>query len=124
MQASVYRLRQRGVKMPRPQQFVSGRLLMTQGLDSANRATLRAQLVSDQGALLLPTLNGAQVRRITENGIVIIGTEVIPRRNGAKASADFWPQTWWCMVLTPAIAAELTGTYEEMVMTPGSATGF
>jgi hypothetical protein len=95
---------------------------MNQGLDPANRATLKAQLLSDQGALLLPTLNGAQVRRITESGIVITGTEVIPRRSGAKASADFWPQTWWCLIITAGLGAEILGEmtleYEAMTAPP------
>lgn len=123
MQASVYRLRERGVKLPRPQQFVAGQLLLTKGLDSANRLTLKAQLLDGNGGLALPSLEGAAVRRITANGIVITGTEIIARRHGSKSSSDFWRQTWWCMVPTVALAAELTGEYEEL-MQPRSATGF
>jgi hypothetical protein len=123
MQASVYRLRERGVKLPRPQQFVAGQLLLIKGLDSANRPTFKAQLLDGNGALALPSLEGAKVRRITANGIVISGTEIVPRRRGVKAAADFWPQTWWCMVPTRAMAAEVTGEYEDL-MQPRSATGF
>lgn len=61
MQASVYRLRQRGVKLPRPQQFVAGQLLLTKGLDSANRPTLKAQLLNDNGGLALASLLGDEI---------------------------------------------------------------
>jgi hypothetical protein len=123
MQASVYRLRQRGLKLPRPQQAVSGNLLLTKSADAANRPTLKAQLLDAQGVLAMPALTGAAVRRITANGIVIIGTEIIARRHGVKASADCWPQTWWCMVPTVALAADWSGMYEDMEQKP-SATGF
>jgi hypothetical protein len=123
MQASVYRLRQRGVKLPRPQQAVAGDLRLTKGVDSSNRVTLKAQLLEGNGGIALPSLERAQVTRITANGIVITGTEIVARRQGAKSSADYWPQTWWCMVPTVALTAELTGNYEEL-MEPRSATGF
>lgn len=123
MQASVYRLRQRGIKLPRPQQAVAGDLRLTKGLDSANRITRKAQLLDGNGGIVLPSLEGAQVTRITANGIVITGTEIVARRRGVKASADYWFQTWWCMVPTVALAAELTGDYEEL-MQPRSTTGF
>jgi hypothetical protein len=121
MQASVYRLRQCGVKLPRPQQAASGNLLLNRGVDAANRPTLKAHLLDAQGALAISALTGAAVRRITANGIVIVGTEIIARRHGVKASAR--PQTWWCMVPTVAMAADWTGMYEEMEHRPG-ATGF
>jgi hypothetical protein len=89
MQASVYRLRERGVKLPRPQQFVAGQLLLTKGLDSANRVTLKAQLLDGNGRIALPSLEGAAVRRITANGIVITGTEIIARRHGFKILGGF-----------------------------------
>lgn len=59
------------------------------------------------------------VTRITVNGIVITGTEIIARRQSVKASADFWQQTWWCMVPTVALAAELADSYEELMEPPG-----
>jgi hypothetical protein len=123
MQASVYRLRQRGIKLPRPQQAVAGDLRLTKGLDSANRMTHKAQLLDGNGGMALPALEGARVTRITAHGIVVTGTEIVARRHGVKASADYWEQTWWCMVPTVALAAELTGDYEEL-MQPRSATGF
>ena len=68
--------------------------MLTKGLDSASRPTLKAQLLDDKGGLALPSLEGASVRRSTANSIVISGTEIIARRGDVKASADFWPQTW------------------------------
>ena len=69
MQVSIYRLRQHGIKLPRPQPFVVGELLLAKGLDAANRPTLKAQLLSDSGALALPSLEHAAVTRISKNGI-------------------------------------------------------
>ena len=69
MQVSIYRLRQHGIKLPRPQPFVVGELLLAKGLDAANRPTLKAQLLNDRGALVLPSLDGAAVTRISKNGI-------------------------------------------------------
>jgi len=124
MQASVYRLRQHGVKLPRPQQAVPGNLLLTKGMGSDGRQTFKAQLLGDSsGALALPSLERATVRRISGSGIVITGTEIVPRRHGSKASSDIWPQTWWCLVPTVATAESWTGMFEEMEHRPGS-TGF
>ena len=127
MQASVYRLRQQGIKLPRPQPFVAGDLLLTKGLDAGNRPTLKAQLLADKGTLALPSLEHARVTRITRNGIAIAGTEIVARRNNTKASADWWPQTWWCLVITAALGAEIAGDmtleFEEMTA-PKGATGF
>lgn len=127
MQASVYRLRQHGIKLPRPQPFVAGDLLLTKGLDAANRPTLKAQLLGDNGTLGLPSLEHASVTRITRNGIAIAGTEIVARRQSTKASADWWPQTWWCLVITAGLGAQLVGdmTLEfEQLTAPRSATGF
>jgi len=124
LQANVYRLRQRGLNLPRPLQAVPGNLLLTKGMGSDGRETYKAQLLGDSsGALALPTLERATVRRISGNGIVITGTEIVPRRHGAKASSDVWPQTWWCLVPTVALAEQWTGMYHEMDHQPGS-TGF
>jgi hypothetical protein len=73
MQASVYRLRQHGIKLPRPQPFVAGELLLTKVLDAANRSTLKAQLLTGTGTLALPPLEHARVTRISRNGIAIAG---------------------------------------------------
>jgi len=124
MQATVYRLRQRGIKLPRPLQAVAGNLLLAKGVGSDGRATFKAQLLSGSGeALALPSLECASVKRITASGIVISGTEIVARRSGVKASADYWQQTWWCLVPTVALAENWTGLYDELEQTPG-ATGF
>jgi peroxiredoxin len=50
------------------------------------------------GRTLTPELLPARVERITENGLVIAGTEVIPRRATAKSSADRYRRCGgvWC----------------------------
>lgn len=61
----------------------------------------------DASTLLIPELLPARVERITRNGIVIVGTEVIARRATAKSSADRYPQTWWCLVQAETLPDEL-----------------
>lgn len=119
MQATVYRLRQRGIKLPRPLQSVPGSLLLTRGVGSDGRPTFKAQLLNGE-ALALPSLERAGVRRITASGIVIAGTEIVARRRGVKASADYWPQTWWCLVPTVSLAADWTGLYEDLEQSSSS----
>jgi hypothetical protein len=109
------------------QASVGGNLLLTKGLDAANRPTLKAQLLTDGASLALPSREHARVTRITGNGIAIAGTEIVARRKNAKASADWWPQTSWCLVITAALGAEVMGdaTLEfEQLMQSRSATGF
>jgi hypothetical protein len=103
---------------------VQGNLLLTKGAGSDGRPTFKAQLLDGHaGTLVVPSLEGAAVRRISANGIVIAGTEIIARRQGVKASCDYWPQIWWCLVPTVAMAADWTGMYEELEQPRGS-TGF
>jgi hypothetical protein len=121
MQATVCRLRQRGIRLPRPLYAVPGNLLLTKGVGTDGRPTLKAQLVEGE-RLALPSLERAAVRRVTANGIVIAGTEIVARRNSNKSSADHWPQTWWCLVPTVSLAADWTGMYEELEHRPGASS--
>lgn len=108
MHVTVYRTRQRGVRLPSPQAGVHGRLRVETWRDGYTRQ-LAAKLVdeSEGDRLLLPELLHAQVRRITPRGIVISGLEVVPRRNTNKSSADRYSQTWWCLVHTLALGQYL-----------------
>lgn len=107
MHATVYRFRERGLKLPRPRQGVSGNLQLVP-LDANNGRAFRAKLVAETGAtLLLPELHDAQVHRITEHGIKITGSEVIARRSNNKSSADHYRQVWWCLVHTVFIGQSL-----------------
>jgi hypothetical protein len=103
MYATVYRTRSKGVRLPAPSRPEAGRLTLESRKDG-DASHLAACLLSDGDKLVLPELLHARVRRISANGIVIAGQEVVPRRTNNKSNADFWPQTWWCLVHTVAIA--------------------
>jgi hypothetical protein len=104
MLATVYRTRSKGVRLPTPGRPQAGRLILELRKDGTNAQQLAARLTSDADRLVIPELLHARVRRISANGIVITGQEVVPRRGNNKSSADFWPQTWWCLVHTVAVA--------------------
>lgn len=99
MQVTVFRTRQRGIRLAVPAVGVRGHLQLGLWRVRATRQ-LAAKLTSgpDSMTLLLPELLPARVERITRNGIVIAGTEVIPRRASTKSGADRYVQTWWCLV--------------------------
>lgn len=107
--AFVYRLYRNGFRLPRPQQAVEGALRLIKGGGTGNLVdALKAELLMRHGgtAAALPPLYHATVTRITGNGIVIHGTEIIARRTNNKASADHHRQAWWCLIATYDIAAE------------------
>jgi hypothetical protein len=104
MFATVYRTRSKGVRLPAPSRPDVGRLSLATRNDGTTQQ-LFARLMAETGdTLVLPELLHARVRRISANGIVITGQEVVPRRGNNKSNADFWQQTWWCLVHTVAIA--------------------
>ncbi len=107
--ATVYRFRQRGVRLPRPLQGVSGHLHLEPSRGTNGQPSLRAKLTDERSQLtaLLPELHDAAVERITANGIKISGCEVIARRTNNKSSADYHRQVWWCLVHTMYIAESL-----------------
>jgi hypothetical protein len=104
MFATVYRTRGKGVRLPAPGRPIAGLLTLEARKDGTNAQHLAARLASDVDKLVIPELLHARVRRISANGIVITGQEVVPRRGNNKSSADFFPQTWWCLVHTVSIA--------------------
>ena len=63
------------------------------------RQIMKATLLADDGErYLLPVLDRARLVTIRGNGMLITGTEVIPRGTGMKnIRADYYPQTWWCV---------------------------
>ena len=116
MQASVYRTHRKGVRLPRPLQAVEGNLLL--GPDPAigiEPRPLVAYLRDQDGAAALPDLINARVRRITNNGIVISGHEVIARGRSYKSAADHWRQAWWCLIPTFDVALDATSDYDGML---------
>ena len=113
MYATVYRTRSKGVRLPTPSRPVAGRLRLDKRSDG-DRVSLAAKLTVENGeGLLLPELLNARVLRITTNGIVIAGQEIVPRRTTNKSSADYWLQTWWCLVHTVALAEALDVLNEQ-----------
>jgi hypothetical protein len=106
MHCLVYRLYRKGVRLPVPQQAVKGSLRVSRSGGTGDKVkALKAELVLQGEATALPPLYFASVERITKNGIVIKGTEIIARRSTNKSSADRHWQTGWCLVTTYAIAA-------------------
>ncbi|XXQ53902.1 hypothetical protein ACA040_002584 [Xenophilus aerolatus] len=66
---------------------------------------LRLRLMSRYGAVLshpetgrylLPALDAVTIT-IKARGVLLDGTEMIPRRAGRKAAYDMYAQMWWCM---------------------------
>jgi len=55
----------------------------------------RICLVSVEGSgKLLPSCATAAAE-----GMVVMGTEVVPRNASSKANVEYYPQTWWCRLL-------------------------
>ena len=127
MHGSVYRVRQRGVRLPRPQHPVSGNLILEPYTDHAGRPALRAKVQASDGsgASLIPDLHGAQVTRISSNGIAITGYELVPRRTNNKANADAYRQSWWCVIHTVQLAdsLDLASLDEHFRVVPGTGSG-
>lgn len=98
MQASIYRLRAKGIKLPRPTEPRAGELLLGK-IDRGDKKIVQARLMD--GTLdKLPPLYGATITRVTRNGMVISGSEMSSRVPGSiKASITMHRQTWWVVVM-------------------------
>lgn len=98
MKAAVYVTRARGVKLPRPNQHVHGNFLL--GKDGrGDQEWLTARLTDGKQELLRPLIK-AQVRRVTDSGMVVKGIEVVPRTGSSKSNSEVYVQVWWVFVLT------------------------
>lgn len=115
---SVYRTRDRGIKLPFPQQPVAGELRLDKwGNGSNNHGYKQARLLSDNGkTTLVPSMMPAEVKNITAHGIEVHGTEVIPRGHGSKSNVETYPQVWWCLVHTTAMSADLQEVLQTRFM--------
>lgn len=71
MQASVYRLRDRGIKLPRPSSPQSGDVQLAK-IDRGDLRYLPARLL-DGDLDVLPPLHKAVITRVSSNGMVIHG---------------------------------------------------
>ena len=107
MYTAVYRLREHGVKLPKPKDAVVGELrLRPHQVGTNDPQALLAELLLDDGGMALPPLHGAVVRTISKGGMVIRGTEILSR-GGSKSRVQSWRQTWWCLVTTEEVLQEV-----------------
>lgn len=63
------------------------------------RVVMRASLLQPDGeSYVLPVLDKARLVRVDRGGVLIEGTEVVPRGIGMKnIRADHYPQAWYCV---------------------------
>lgn len=105
------------MRLPRPERAIDGDLALDFNQVGSDMLP-RARLLTSAGALLLPELLYARVRKITHNGIVITGYEFIARSSHSKSNVERHPQCWWVLVhtLSAAQAAGLGECFEDEVM--------
>lgn len=97
----VQRLYNRGTKLRSPELAVPGELTLHKWRDGSNRGAmrLRADVMGRDRQPAVPSLIDAVVVRITAEGMVVMGTEMVPRNASSKANVEYYPQTWWCRLL-------------------------
>lgn len=106
MQGYVFRLYQKGQRMPVPIGPVRGDVHLQKRNDGTGNIV--AQVVGTGGWQLLP-VHYAKVELIMGGGLVIKGTEFVPRRSNNKANADRCRQVWWAMTDPDAVQAVRLG---------------
>jgi hypothetical protein len=100
-----------GVKLSRSQSAAVGHLQWQRhAVGSRNPDALLADVLKDDGSSLVPPLHDARVRRITREGLVITGTEIVGK-DTAKARVRSFPQVWWCVLQSDTALRFLAGTY-------------
>lgn len=79
----------------------AGELTLFIWRDGSNRGgmRLRAHLTGPNRRTAVPVMIDAVVIKITESGMVLRGTEIVPRNSSSKANVEHYPQTWWCRLL-------------------------
>lgn len=94
---------------------MTGELTLHKWKDGSNHSAmrLRADIMGPSREHAAPVLIDAIVIKITEAGIVIVGTEIVPRNASSKANVEYYPQTWWCRLL-PGKMEMLPERPEEM----------
>lgn len=99
------------LKVPRPAVF--GRLILKR--DTIRNAYTRqfhlmAMLMAQDGTSIIPPLWEARVERITDEGIVIFGTEKFPPGNGRMVWEESCSQKWSCRISNDDSLKHLVGT--------------
>lgn len=97
----VYRLNRKGLPLDpdraKAQGATRGDLrLLTQVANARYTALAQLFVPGSDEHYVLPVLMDAELRRIGADGLLIKGTEVIPRGPSAKSKADYYPQKWLC----------------------------
>ena len=94
MLCKVYFANQKG--RPRPKDEV--RRSVQIGALSVRLMSRYAAVLSspDTGRYLLPALDAVTVE-IKPRGVLLTGTEMIPRRQTMKTAYDMYAQVWWCV---------------------------
>lgn len=115
----VFPLRERGQRLTRQVILdrgpVSGEFLYRERIARSGQF-LATLVVSTDGTYGLPPLDRAVFRRVTPQGMLVAGKEVLTRVPSIKSNADWWPQSWWCvpygLQLSPPLAAAMDAPRE------------
>jgi hypothetical protein len=114
----VYRLRHKGEKLDRERVRASrpdyGNVVVENRFYEPRSRYPRQWarcLGTEGGAYVVPVMDDVRVR-VTATGMLIRGTECIPRGDSYKAKSDDYPQTWYCVVEPPTAQAEAAKVLE------------
>ena len=89
-----------GLRLPKPVAPVRGELrVFPHGSMWRTTKQLRAEVVA-QDSDMVPPLQYAWIAKVTQQGIVIMGTEYLARRPTSKPRVHSYAQTWWCKIET------------------------
>ena len=85
--------------MRQPGPPVKGELTLQKWRDGTNKGSVRlcAYLLGANRKAAAPGLVDAVVVKITESGMVVMGTEVVASNpESSKSNVETYPQVWWC----------------------------
>lgn len=106
----------RGAKVRQFPPPVRGELTLHILRNGSNRDSvrLRADLTGPNRGPAVPFILNAMVIKISAGGIVLTGTEVVPRSSSPKANVEYYKQTWWCRMLPGEMAYLQEKKVQEM----------
>lgn len=106
MKCEVQRLYKLGQKQRAPTEPVLGELRLNMLFEGGGHRPprLRVMLTREDKRLALPSMIDGLVIKVSEQGLVIQGTEIIPNNpSSSKTSYEYYRQTWWCKVLPATV---------------------
>lgn len=112
MKVNVYRLRERGKRLPGDQVKERGPVLgeLVYRPRLYRTTIMLASLVADDmETYLIPPMDQAVLLQVNERGMLIGGTEVITRRMTHKARSDSFRQAWWVVPVSVAAPGDPAG---------------